>query len=123
MGSQIQTAMIIDDDADLGELLTEMLEARKIHVLTAHSLTEAEEYLEYMKPKVIFLDNSFPEGLGINFIHSILSADSEIKIVMMTADSANWIREKAMDEGVSYFLQKPFTRKIIDTTLDKLNFR
>jgi two-component system OmpR family response regulator len=123
MGSKIQTAMIIDDDADLGELLTEMLEARKIHVLTAHSLMEAEEYLLHMKPKVIFLDNSFPEGLGINFIHSILSADSDIKIVMMTADSANWIREKAMDEGVSYFLQKPFTKKIIDNTLDKLNFR
>jgi two-component system OmpR family response regulator len=123
MGSQIQTAMIIDDDADLGELLTGMLEARKIHVLTAHSLTEAEEYLLYMKPKVIFLDNSFPEGLGINFIHSILSADSDIKIVMMTADSAGWIREKALDEGVSYFLQKPFTKKLIDTTLDKLNFR
>jgi two-component system, OmpR family, response regulator len=123
MGSKIQTAMIIDDDADLGELLTEMLEARKIHVLTAHSLMEAEEYLVHMKPKVIFLDNSFPEGLGINFIHSILSADSDIKIVMMTADSARWIREKAMDEGVSYFLEKPFTKKIIDNTLDKLNFR
>lgn len=115
--------MIIDDDADLGELLTGMLEARKIHVLTAHSLPEAQEYLTYMKPKVIFLDNSFPEGLGINFIRSILSADSDIKIVMMTADTAIWIREKALDEGVSYFLQKPFTKKIIDTTLDKLNFR
>jgi DNA-binding NtrC family response regulator len=123
MGSQIQTAMIIDDDVDLGELLTEMLEARKIHVLTAHSLTEAEDFLLYMKPKVIFLDNSFPEGLGINFIHSILAVDSEIKIVMMTADSAAWIREKAMDEGVSYFLQKPFTKQLIDKTLDKLNFR
>jgi two-component system, OmpR family, response regulator len=123
MGTKVQTAMIIDDDEDLGKLLAHILEERKIHVLTVHSLTEAEAYLTYLKPTVIFLDNSFPEGLGINFIKSIRSADDEIKIIMMTADTAVWIEQKAMDEGVSFFLKKPFSKKLIDTTLDQLNFR
>jgi two-component system, OmpR family, response regulator len=120
---KVQTAMIIDDDEDLGRLLTHILEERKIHVLTAHTLTEAEAYLTYLKPTVIFLDNSFPEGLGINFIKSIRSADDEIKIIMMTADTALWIEQKALDEGASVFLKKPFSKKLIDTTLDQLNFR
>jgi DNA-binding response OmpR family regulator len=120
---KVQTAMIIDDDEDLGRLLTHILEERKIHVLTAHTLTEAEAYLTYLKPTVIFLDNSFPEGLGINFIKSIRSADDEIKIIMMTADTALWIEQKALDEGASFFLKKPFSKKLIDTTLDQLNFR
>ena len=119
---KIQTAMIIDDDEDLGRLLAHILEERKIHVLTVHSLTEAEAYLTYLKPTVIFLDNSFPEGLGINFIKSIRLADDEIKIIMMTADSAMWIEEKAIDEGVSFFLRKPLSKKLIDNTLDKLDF-
>ena len=73
-----------------------------------------------MKPTVVFLDNSFPEGLGINFIRNIHQADEEIKIIMMTADSAPWIEEKAKAEGINYFLRKPFSIEMIDSILDKL---
>ncbi len=120
MGMLAKTAMIIDDDEDLGSLLTSMLEARKILALSVHTLHEAEEYLSYMKPTVVFLDNSFPEGLGINFIRNIHLADEEIKIIMMTADSAKWIEEKARAEGINYFLRKPFDKEVIDSILDQL---
>ena len=113
--------MIIDDDEDLAGLLVPMLEARKILALPVHSLHEAEECLGYMKPTVIFLDNSFPDGLGINFIRNIHLADEEIKIIMMTADSAKWIEEKAKAEGINYFLKKPFSAAAINTILDKLD--
>lgn len=123
MGMPVQTAMIIDDDADLVCLLENILKDRKILVLSVNSLHEAEDCLGYLKPTVIFLDNSFPDGLGVNFIRNIKSSDEEIKIIMMTADNALWIREKAIEEGINYFLRKPFSRKSIDTVLDKLNFR
>lgn len=121
MGVQVQTAMIIDDDADLGQLLTFILEERKIHTMAVQTLSEAEECLLYMKPTVIFLDNSFPDGLGVNFIRNIKSADNDIKIVMMTADTASWIEEKALDEGINYFMRKPISKKNIDVALEKLN--
>ena len=123
MGSPVQTAMIIDDEEDLGHLLSVILEARKVYSLTVNSLEEAERCLSYLKPTVIFLDNNFPTGLGINFIRKIKSIDDEIKIIMMTADPSPWIREKAVEEGINYFLRKPFSRKAIDAVLDKLNFR
>lgn len=119
----VQTAMIIDDDPDLGQLLTYALEDRKIYTLAVQSLPEAEGFLGYMKPTFIFLDNSFPEGLGINFIRNIRSVDNGIFIIMMTADPAPWIREKAIEEGVNYFLQKPFTTIAIDGLLEELSFR
>jgi DNA-binding response OmpR family regulator len=123
MGLPVQTAMIIDDEDDLGQLLSVILEARKIHALTVNNLEEAEECLAYLKPTVIFLDNNFPGGLGVNFIRKIKSIDSDIKIIMMTADPSSWIREKAVEEGINYFLRKPFSKKAIDHVLDKLNFR
>jgi DNA-binding response OmpR family regulator len=123
MGIPVQTAMIIDDDDDLGQLLGSILETRKIHVLIVNTLEEAEEYLTYLKPTVIFLDNNFPGGLGINFIRRIKSFDDEIRIIMMTADASTWIREKAIEEGIDYFLRKPFSKKAIDHVLDKLKFR
>jgi response regulator of citrate/malate metabolism len=42
---------------------------------------------------------------------------------MITADTDKWIEEKAMDEGINYFLQKPITRNNIDVALDKLNVK
>lgn len=123
MGIPVQTAMTIDDDDDLGQLLGSILETRKIHVLIVNTLEEAEEYLTYLKPTVIFLDNNFPGGLGINFIRRIKSFDDEIRIIMMTADASTWIREKAIEEGIDYFLRKPFSKKAIDHVLDKLKFR
>ena len=123
MGLPVQTAMIIDDDDDLGLILSAILESRKVHTLAVNNLDEAEECLAYMKPTVIFLDNNFPDGLGVNFIRKIKSFDQEIKIIMMTADTSTWIREKAVEEGINYFLRKPFNKKAIDLVLDKLNFR
>ena len=123
MGVPVQTAMIIDDDVDLAIILENILKSRKIHVMSIDNLKEAEECLTYLKPTVIFLDNSFPEGLGVNFIHHIKETDDEIKIIMITADSDPWIKEKAFEEGISYFLPKPFTRPAVDKILDKLNFR
>ena len=71
MNIPIKTAMIIDDDTDLSQVLATILENRKIPAMTVNSLAEAEEFLHYLKPTVIFLDNSFPDGLGINFIRHI----------------------------------------------------
>jgi DNA-binding NtrC family response regulator len=119
----VQTAMIIDDDPDFNELLALVLERRKIHVLSVFSLQEAEDYLTYLKPSVVFLDNSFPEGLGINFIRSIKSIDENIKVIMMTGDRAQWIHEKAIEEGIDYFLRKPLRKDTVDAVLDELKFK
>jgi Response regulator containing CheY-like receiver, AAA-type ATPase, and DNA-binding domains len=121
MGNRIQTAMIIDDDEDLSHILAILLEKRKLKVMEVHSLTEAEDYLSFLKPTVIFLDNSFPEGLGVNFIKYIRSADKDIKIIMMTADSSRWVEEKAIDEGVNCFLKKPLDIKRIEQALEILH--
>ena len=123
MGNRIQTAMIIDDDEDLSHILAILLEKRKLKVMEVHSLSEAEDYLSFLKPTVIFLDNSFPEGLGVNFIKYIRSADKDIKIIMMTADSSRWVEEKAIDEGVNCFLKKPLDIKRIEQALKMLCFR
>lgn len=119
---KVQTAMIIDDDDDLGQLMIATLEKRKIHTMAVHSLGEAAKCLTYLKPSVIFLDNSFPEGMGVNFIHEIKSADSEIKVIMMTADTDTWLEDKAKEEGAIRFLKKPLNQEIINLLLDELNF-
>lgn len=115
--------MIIDDDQDLGQVLVTILENRHIPAMTVTSLSEAEDCLTRLKPTVIFLDNSFPEGLGLNFIRHIKDTDDEIMIIMMTADNNDWIKEKAIQEGANYFLHKPFTTKLLDEALLELKLK
>jgi DNA-binding NtrC family response regulator len=121
MGLGTQTAMIIDDDDDLTYLLENILKTRKMNVLSVHSLHDAENCLAHSKPNLIFLDNSFPDGIGVNFISNIKSTGNDIQIIMMTSDSSAWVREKAMEEGAHYFLEKPFSKTTIYHVLDELN--
>ncbi len=123
MGLKVQTAMVIDDDPDLTAILASILEARKIYTVALHSLSEAAECLNHLKPTIVFLDNSFPEGLGVNFIRDIKLIDDRIKIVMITADEDKWVEDMAKKEKINYFIKKPFNLKIINNVLDKLNMR
>lgn len=120
---KVQTAMVIDDDKDLTYILANILEARKIYTIELHSLNEAEECLVHLKPTLVFLDNSFPEGLGVNFIRNIKEVDESIKIVMITADTDSWVEEMAWKERINYFIKKPFTIKMINKVLDLLKMR
>jgi hypothetical protein len=40
---------------------------------------------------------------------------------MMTGDSASWIEEKAREEGINYFLKKPFSQNVIEFVLDRFS--
>ena len=118
--SHAPIAMIVDDDDDLTYLLENILKTRNMEVMSVHSLHDARECLASSKPDVIFLDNSFPDGIGVNFIGNIRSTGDDIQIIMMTSDTSAWVRKKAMEEGAHYFLEKPFSRKTIDQLLDQV---
>ncbi len=94
-----------------------------MNVLSVHSLHEAENCLAHSKPNVIFLDNCFPDGIGVNFISNIKSTGDDIQIIMMTSDPSAWIKEKAMEEGAHYFIEKPFSRTTIDQVLDQMTLK
>ena len=114
-------AMIVDDDDDLTYLLENILKTKNIKVLCAHNLHDAQDCLAGSRPDVVFLDNGFPDGVGVNFIRNIKSAGKDIKIIMMTSDPSGWLRKKAMEEGANYFIQKPFSKTTIDQLLDEVN--
>ena len=92
-----------------------------MNVVSLHNLQEAENCLAHSKPNVIFLDNKFPDGRGVDFISNIKSIGNDIQIVMMTSDSSAGLRKKAMEKGAQYFLEKPFSRTTLDHILDQLN--
>ena len=99
--------LIVDDESDLCLVLAARL--RKIcPVHVEHNLGNTEKYLKNERPLIILLDNNLPDGLGVRYIRHVLDLYPDIKIVLMTADTSAKLNERAMHEGATRFLAKPF---------------
>jgi DNA-binding NtrC family response regulator len=105
--------LIVDDDSDLCSVLAAGL--RKIcPVHIEHDLRSAEKYLAHEHPIIILLDNNLPDGLGVMEIKYLMDLYPTIKIVLMTADPSDELKEKAIHEGAVRFIAKPFRAAVIN---------
>jgi DNA-binding NtrC family response regulator len=113
-------ALIIDDEVDICYLLKGILKHKNIDAQYVTSLSEAEEFLRNDSPPLIFLDNHLPDGRGVDFIRQFKTQLPSSTIIMITAHDTSADREKAFNEGVDFFIGKPFTREIIIKTVEKI---
>ena len=95
----LMNALIIDDEMDICFLLTEILKSKNIVSSCASTLLEARDSLKNESPRLVFLDNHLPDGLGIEFISYIKQAAPFSKILMITANDTTAYRTRALNEG------------------------
>jgi len=112
--------LIIDDEQELCMLMEMVLERSDFVAKSVHTLEPVLDEVDQLKPDYIFLDNHLPDGRGVDIIRTILNAYPPVKIVMMTAYNERLLNEKAITEGASYFLHKPFNRNNIENIIKAL---
>ena len=112
--------LIVEDEIDICYLLSGILKKKNLHTAYVTSLTDANLALNTQNPDILFIDNHLPDGLGVDFIHFVKKYHPKTRIVMISAYDTNSDKEKAKREGVDYFIGKPFTREIINRTVDAL---
>ena len=117
---QKKNVLIIDDEEELCMLMELVLEREHFRVRSIHVLGNALNTIREVKPDYIFLDNHLPDGKGIDFIKQMIETHPPAKIVMMTAFDEKQLTEKALHEGASYFLHKPFNRNNIENIINSL---
>jgi two-component system, OmpR family, response regulator len=117
---EILKALIIDDEADICYLLSTLLKQKNLETEYVNTLSEAALALKKDIPEIIFLDNHLPDGLGLNFIEYIKKHYPNTKIIMITAHDTAADRQKALVEGVDYFIPKPFTRDLIYQAVEQI---
>jgi two-component system, OmpR family, response regulator len=101
------SVLIVDDDKDICLILKAGLSSR-FSTYSTHSLAEAQRYLTDHKVSLLFLDNSLPDGKGIEFIKEAIKLDPAIKIILMTADVSANICDESLRQGAVCFIPKPF---------------
>ena len=111
--------LIVDDEADIIEILQFMLEANGYECVTAMDGEEGLKLAREISPDLIILDVMMPKINGYK-ISRLLKYDNKYKdipIIMVTARSQ--LEDKAIGEetGVNEYITKPFE---LDTIVKKV---
>ena len=111
--------LIIEDEGDMCLLLNILLNGKEMELDHVKNLTLAQEYLQKVQPAVVILDNKLPDGFGVDFISFIKSNYPSIKIIMISGFDAS-AKDVALDNGADVFLEKPFTKDQLYTSIKGL---
>ncbi len=111
--------IIVDDDAAMRMALSQWLELSDFDVTVYE---DAREALRDIRPDfagVILTDVKMPKLDGITFTRSVLSADSDIPVILMTGHGDVPMAVEAMKSGAYDFVEKPFEPKDIVESLER----
>lgn len=113
MTGEKATILIVEDEADLREMLSESLEQVGYRCLLAACITDARKLLEQAPPDLVLLDWMLPDTSGVNWLRQIRRIDRyrEIPVIMLTARGEVTDRVAGLDSGADDYLVKPFSLK------------
>ena len=103
----MQTILIIDDDAAIGDLEQEVLERAGYAVQRAYSGTEALLLLKSTRPALILLDLMLPGLSG----EEVLPQIQGIPVMVVSAKAAVQDKVDLLLDGAADYLTKPFDTK------------
>jgi two-component system, NtrC family, response regulator AtoC len=100
--------LVVDDDADIREVLGDRLESLGYRVFAAETAKAGLELLERQNPQLVLLDIEMPDMNGIDMLREIRRREHDVTVVMITAYGTIERAVDAMKEGAYDFIPKPF---------------
>jgi len=106
------TVLIVDDSPSVRHMTSKVIQAAGWNPKTAKDGLDALEQLKALEelPAIILSDIEMPRMDGYEFAASLQRSDrfSSIPVIMITSRTADKHREKALENGVSQYLTKPY---------------
>jgi signal transduction histidine kinase len=99
--------LVTDDDDNLRETLSEILEFEGYDVLRAANIRQCLELVRDNFFGVILMDYNLPDGTGIDAVKEIKKISEDSQIIMITAHASLDAAVQAVHESVYDFLIKP----------------
>ena len=100
--------MIYDDDADLLEVCSLILQSKNFEVVTKDTCSAILNDLDKHRPDVVLMDNWIPDIGGIKATRLIKESQKFNHIPVIFFSANNDVSEIALQAGADYSLQKPF---------------
>ncbi|MFQ6092941.1 MAG: response regulator [bacterium] len=99
--------LVVDDEQETREFISEFLELRGYQVLTAANGLEAISAVKSERPHIVLLDIRMPGLDGLEALQRIRAIDKEVGVIMVTAVKDEKIGEYALKLGACDYITKP----------------
>ena len=110
--------LIVDDEADLRELLVEALTEQGYAAVGADGAAQALALVKDQHFPVIFTDLNMPGGLsGLELLRAVHDLDPRSMGILMTGYATTESAIQALKRGAYDFIQKPFKLVEIEASL------
>ena len=117
--------LIVEDEPNIVELLTFLLEREGCEIRAAFDGEEAMTALRQELPDVVILDLMLPKQNGFEIL-KLVRADPNLKklpVLMLTAKGQDKDRRVAEELGVDAFITKPFSNRDVVECVVRLSNR
>lgn len=111
--------LLVDDEQDFLEVMSERMENRGMEVSTASSAQEALDMIAVETFDAIILDFMMPEMDGLQTIKAIKKAKPELQIILLTGQATLEKGVEAMKLGAMDVLEKPADIEVLAKKVEK----
>jgi len=101
-------ALVVDDEVNIQEILSILLEDFDFQVDKASSLKEADELVEKNYYDLALVDLRLPDGSGIDILKKLKEKNPKTEVVIITAFASSDTAVEAIKLGAYDYLSKPF---------------
>lgn len=103
--------LIIDDDPDICEMLSEMILRMGHDAEWSITLAEGLHRARTGNHDIVFLDVRLPDGNGLTMLSDILGVNSSPEVLILTGEGNSQGVEQAIRNGAWDYIQKPASKK------------
>jgi CheY-like chemotaxis protein len=112
--------LVVDDSAEIRDLLTRVLETMGYDVITAVDGEEGMTLLGWTTYKAVFVDLMMPCMDGFTFLKQARSQGVTCPLFVISAYTYRWKPEELRTAGATGFLPKPFSITEVEDLLKNL---
>jgi len=113
------TVLIVDDEENARQNITEYLTPLNYEVIGAATLASAREHIRRGDGDVVVLDVSLPDGYGPSLLHETANMPMRPPIIIITAYGDIAMAVECMKNGAHDFLAKPIQLDALEASINR----
>jgi DNA-binding NtrC family response regulator len=115
--------LLVDDEEELVNTLSERIEMRGFEAVVAFNGEEALRVLETNVPDVVILDLRMPGLDGMQVLERMKKTHSDIEVIILTGHGSHKDETEAVNLGAFSYLQKPVQIDVLIENIIKANLK
>ena len=108
MADAPRSILVVDDEADIRSLLSDLLKDEGYRVQQAKTGAEAIAAVAKSMPDLVMMDVKLPDQDGLAVLRQLKREHADLEVIVMTAFGGSSSAIKAMEHGAYDYVTKPF---------------